>query len=234
MIKTTPRTTKKRSTTLVRSSWTYQRFSRKAIEWVPWWPSFYRYNITVSDEKKFVWFRVAKVGTRTIFDIFDRGGLTLSADSPHGCHYPYSLYKDYFAFGFVRNPWDRLVSCWRNKVVDSKINHFELSEQDLAEVQDFGKFIEYIGRLDLTQGDPHIRLQSTLIDLNRVDFLGRFETFEEDLKLVMQKLNLDHIKVSTKNASTSRKPYQDYYDDALKKRVAEIYHRDIKLFGYKF
>lgn len=40
-------------------------------------PSFERYGITVCHVKKFIWYRVAKVGTRTIYDVFDKADLEL-------------------------------------------------------------------------------------------------------------------------------------------------------------
>jgi hypothetical protein len=34
--------------------------------------------------------------------------------------------------------------------------------------------------------------------------------------------------------SSSSKPYQDYYSQELAAKVAQIYRKDIRMFGYRF
>jgi hypothetical protein len=175
---------------------------------------------------------VAKVGTRTIFNAFEQGGLNLDAEHPMFCRYPEGLFIDYFKFAFVRNPWDRLLSCWRNKVVDS--NYFKFSEELRARMQKFDRFVEYVEGLDLDQCDHHIRRQGRLIDINNIDFVGRFERFEEDLADVLKEIGISDIAIARKNASENRLHYRQHYDDALMARVGELYKKDIKLFGYSY
>lgn len=228
------RTTKKDglSNKLTFPSLMYQKISRLLIRFFPYMPSVERYNITICHEKKFVWFRVAKVGTRTIFNVCEQANLNLDAEHPMFCHYPTNLYKDYFKFAFVRNPWDRLVSCWRNKVVDS--NYFELSSDKLLEMQNFENFVDFVAQKNIETCDHHIRLQSKLIDLNSVDYIGKFENFNEDLSAIVQIIGLDSINIEQKNASKDRLSYKQYYDESLKDKVAEIYRKDISIFSYEY
>ncbi|MCG8634610.1 MAG: sulfotransferase family protein [Desulfobacterales bacterium] len=195
-------------------------------------PSCRRYNISICNDKKFIWFRVAKVGTRSVFKIFNQVNLTLDAEHPWYCHYPVQQYQTFFKFGFIRNPWDRLVSCWQNKVV--KKNHFEFSESQRSELLDFKKFVDYVSGLDIENCDCHLRLQSKLIDLNNIDYIGRFETFEKDLSYILNRINIDPIAIPHENKSKSRDDYQSYYTRALKDQVAQIYQKDIMLFSYRF
>lgn len=210
----------------------YQRSSDRILRRVTWFPSTRRYNLTVADEPAFVWFRVAKVGTRTIFRHLERCGVPLIAAHAWNVRYPPAGLPDHFKFAFVRNPWDRLVSCWIDKVVTS--NHFGFDEPTLERMQVFEQFVDHVAGLDLDTCDPHVRRQSRLIDLNALDFLGRHERFEHDMELVFGRLGLPFERGVRENASADRRPYSCYYDDQLVATVAGLYRTDVQLFGYEF
>lgn len=231
MIKTVPQKNTL-SEQLTPLSQVYQLASKILIQSTGFIPSFKKYNLTICHQKKFLWFRVAKVGTRTIFNIFEQANIELDAEHAMLCHYPASLYKEYFNFAFVRNPWDRLVSCWQNKVVDS--NSFNFSNPTLREMQTFSNFVDFVGTLDLDKCNHHIRLQSNLIDLNNVDFVGRFENFEADISSVIEILGLGAIQINHQNKSRRISNHKQYYDANLKRKVAQIYRKDIHIFGYEF
>ena len=216
------------SSELTRGSQQYQKFGAY-IAGKSLYPSAIQYNLTISEEKKFMWFRVGKVGSRTILDLFTQANIELIAEHPFDVYYPVNMYKEYFRFAFVRNPWDRMVSCWRDKVIRKKEKFTTLDSE-----QEFESFVDYVSKfVDLEHGNPHLRLQSRLIDLNHIDFLGRFETFEDDLKKVMDTLNID-ASIKKKNASPRKADYRDYYSDRIKNKVAELYNQDIQIFNYKF
>jgi Sulfotransferase family len=231
MIRTVKRENR-RSPELTLPSVIYQKASSALVRFVPYFPSDRRYNITICNEKKFVWFRVSKVGTRTIFNVFDQADIKLDAEHAMSCHYPASLYRGHFKFAFVRNPWDRLVSCWRNKVVDS--NYFHFTDAKLPQTPEFGTFVDFVADLNIETCDHHLRLQSQLIDLNEIDYLGRFESFEEDLLEVVQTIGLGPVNIEKHNVSRSERGYRQYYDEGLKAKVAKVYRKDIKLFAYEF
>lgn len=70
-----------------------------------------------------------------------------------------------------------------------------------------------------------------------VDFLGRFETLEKDLRFA-----LEHVGLSTAEALPDAKtrfrpvsvPYRDHYDEDTRNIVADWYASEIKLLGYEF
>lgn len=184
------------------------------------------YNITASDTHQFVWFRTAKVGTRTILEILEKN-VPLSTNNFKVIYNP-NDYKGYFKFAFVRNPWDRVVSCYCNKVL-SKCHHAFRECFD----KDFDYFVDFIDKQDLSVADAHIRLQTTLMPLHDLDFIGRLETFSEDLSYVLSVIGLEHIKIGHKNSS-QHQHYSHYYTPRTIKIIAKKYKSDIKAFGYQF
>ncbi|KHD08080.1 hypothetical protein PN36_16185 [Candidatus Thiomargarita nelsonii] len=196
-------------------------------------PSSHQYDVTISEAKKFIWFRVPKVASRTIYDHLREQVMPLECEHPSRIDYPVNLYKNYFKFAFVRNPWDRLVSCWYNKVIDD--NAFKFNETEHANLQQFEYFVNYVASLNIENCDPHFRLQSRLIDLNWIDYIGRFENFEEDYSLVCQKLGLSLNHLTHRNPSSkTKKHYREFYTKALRDKVYKIYLKDIQTFGYQF
>lgn len=185
------------------------------------------HNLTISDMHQFVWFRVAKVGTRTIFNILANNEVPFSVND-YQLPFSPSKYKKYFKFAFVRNPWDRVVSCYCNKV---------LTQGQYSFRECFGKgfdyFVDYISRQNLETADAHIRLQTALIPLDKVDFVGRLENFNEDLLYVMSMLGLNHVAIPHKN-KTHHTHYSTYYTKKTRRIIAEKYRKDIEAFGYQF
>jgi len=216
---------------LGRSSKLSQRFL-SVINQIKFLPSQSVYNLSICDRKKFVWFRVAKVGTRSIYHQINANGSTSELVHPYQILYSPRRYEDYFKFAFVRNPWDRIISCWRNKVVEK--NAFKLDDAEFEKVKQFEYFVDYVSRLDIETCNNHLRLQCALIDLNRIDFLGRFETFEKDLRYVLGCLEISFDNILHENKSKRKNDFREYYTDSLKKKVYHIYKKDIDIFGYRF
>lgn len=173
--------------TLDAASLSYQELFGELAR-MPLHPSYLSYNLTVSHESRFAWFRVAKVATRTIFSHLNESGATLDADHAMNVRYPLAEYESYFKFAFIRNPWDRLVSCWKDKVVN--YDYFEFGDEAREALLEFPAFVRHLRSLDLDHCDQHLRRQCRLIDLNMLDFIGRVENFSYDFNWVCRKLSL--------------------------------------------
>lgn len=100
-------------------------------------------------------------------------------------------------------------------------------------MQEFSNFVSFVEKRDIEKCDIHLRLQSRLIDLNNLDFLGRFESFYEDLEFVFNNIGCKLTNFEVINA-TSKAHFTAYYTDELIQRVAKIYKKDIQIFGYRF
>ncbi|ALQ52654.1 hypothetical protein ATY38_14165 [Nitrosomonas ureae] len=146
-------------------------------------------------------------------------------------------YKNYFKFAFVRNPWDRLVSAY------VFLKKGGLTEQDKAWAHEyldkFDSFQDFIMQ-GLTSADIYRILHfipqwEYVVDKNGkvdVDFIGRFETLENDFEILGNRLG---VSTNLLKINHSRKgDYRSYYNDASAEVVAKLYSRDIELFGYSF
>jgi hypothetical protein len=135
-------------------------------------------------------------------------------------------FNAFYKFSFVRNPWDRLVS------------EYEFRRRQLG--CDFRAFLfERFPKTGPSDAYRHVLPQYRFLfdETGRqlVDFIGRFERLAEDFEIVRQRLKIDTSeRLPHRNRAQSRKPYQDYYNDASRRFVEDLYARDIELFKYNF
>jgi hypothetical protein len=130
------------------------------------------------------------------------------------------VWRSYFKFAFDRNPWDRQVSFY----------HHRYRRQ--SEPPPFASFIK---------GDSRARINNYEIysiggDV-AVDFVGRFERLEEDLKHALGQVGLTLDQALPRAKTTFRKsakPYRDYYDSDTRAIVGDWYAREIALLDYAF
>lgn len=74
------------------------------------------------------------------------------------------------------------------------------------------------------------------VNADPLSFIGRVEDIEEDFGRLVDRLALPDVPLPRRNASGhgGRDPYADYYDDATRRRVEEIYAADFEFTGYGF
>ena len=90
-------------------------------------------------------------------------------------------YRDYFRFAFVRNPWDRLVSCYSNKFSDmgKGLGGPRQRAEEFSPDMSFAEFVEAVHATPDEEANPHFRSQHAVVcdPQGRVmaDFVGRFE-----------------------------------------------------------
>ena len=150
-------------------------------------------------------------------------------------------FNSYFKYTLVRNPWDRLVSAFlflREGGVTGLDQYF--SEKHLHDVFDFEDFVKnHLSKKEVLSF-THFRPQTDFLLINgelAIDFVGKFESIEEDFEVIKQKLNMPpHIELAKKNITGSRtkKDYRDYYNEEMIDIVRKVYQKDIELFDYQF
>ena len=160
-------------------------------------------------------------------------------------------YKDYFSFAFVRNPWDRVVSCYFNKVKEPAktriCNQYMLNGEYREFLRSYGHcgfrymgfddFVYFISQVPDRSSDIHFRSQHTFINQKHLKFLGRMERFNEDFMHVIKKVSprYNHKELLKKKLMSScHKHYSEYYNRETKALVEERYKEDIQRFSYEF
>ena len=68
---------------------------------------------------------------------------------------------------------------------------------------------------------------------NLINFIGRFETLNEDFKTVCQKIGLPEIKLKHQN-KTLHEHYCECYDKKLMEIIKQKFKQDIEAFNYEF
>jgi hypothetical protein len=66
-----------------------------------------------------------------------------------------------------------------------------------------------------------------------LDFIGRFENLQEDMRKVAQIIGLPTVDLPHL-VKTKHKHYSKYYDNETEQITRERYTRDIELFNYTF
>jgi chondroitin 4-sulfotransferase 11 len=145
----------------------------------------------------------------------------------------------YFKFAFVRNPWDRLVS-WYSMVTNLPRAGNELWQYVNDNSSTFEEFIyNCTDEVEIKEG-VHYSFAYNQLDYVTdehgnllVDFIGRLENFDEDLKEVFRRMGFELETVPHKNRSSHRH-YSTFYTPETEMIVRERFKRDIEYFGYEF
>jgi len=135
------------------------------------------------------------------------------------------VFKSFFSFAIVRNPWDWQVSLYKYMIKNT--NHFQHKL-----VKGFGSFDEYIKWRCIEE----VQFQKDFVCSEDgellVDFLGSFERLNADFQSICSHLGIS-ASLPKLNVSTTT-PYQQYYNEETKKLIERTFEPDIQLFGYEF
>lgn len=211
-----------------------------------WQMEFVRASALISEERKFIFIHIGKTAGQSMVRGVFLKYIKDAVNSPY-LDYPISsnVWDDYFKFTFVRNPWDRMVSCYhlpvdisgRYSTGDQPSGH-NLPKRLTPQAMSFEDFISK-GAWD-ENGDPYNRHWLNCskfihnFDESWVDFVGKFETLEDDWKYIRKTIGIDYDLPHMNKRRGSKKDYRSYYNDKTRSIVADKFKDDIDMFGYEF
>ncbi|XP_022614063.1 carbohydrate sulfotransferase 12-like isoform X6 [Seriola dumerili] len=205
-------------------------------------------------------------GKHSLEDLSDKELKHLIVDDTHGliyCYIPKAKLKHYTKFMFVRDPFVRLISAYRDKFLRSNKYYYKNFARDILRLYgnrpdppqtvdeafvsgvhpSFYNFIEYL--LDpLTEKrqpfEPHWRQMHRLCHPCHIqyDFIGHQETLQEDAEHLLRILKLqDDIKFPPSYENmTSPGSVMDWFRAVPledRRKLYKLYEGDFRLFGYR-
>ena len=158
--------------------------------------------------------------------------------------------KTYFKFVFVREPLQRLLSAYKDRLIKHS-HEYKLVQEEIVRAlrpQDFNtqgnnfvsfpEFIQYYS--DNKTRDQHWRQYEKLCHpcVINYDFIGHLETMEEDAALLLKMVRIDdRVTFPPIQNSTGLSEVVQYYSQVPSQYITligEQYRSDFEMFGYKY
>ena len=182
-------------------------------------------------------------------------GLLGAADLTYSELYTVLHDPSYFRFGFVRNPYDRLISAYKDKILAPQKSpdkrHYvskaceikaEFTGQLPHEINldetpvSFSEFVHYVNREQPYDMDRHWFYQYLTMwhPFCKLDFIGRFENFQEDLKNILTIIKApERVLNSIKEpANMSVRMSDKFYNAELADIVYHKFRKDFEIYNY--
>ena len=199
--------------------------------------------------KNFIFVHVPKTGGTSIRSLIEdyAMGRTEEFSEEHDVIFsayqqmPDENFNSKFKFAFVRNPFDRELS---NYFWHTKMNgHIDISFPDWVkwrydEMSDFLSVIQFSEKSDYYYQKGFAKTPQIGFLINEkgkiiVDFVGRFETLQEDWDIVADRLGLP--KSLPHEFKTYRdQDYRKYYTEETRSIIENAHSIDLEIFNYDF
>ncbi len=200
------------------------------------------YVYYINHQYKYIWYLVPKVGSRSLlYWLLSEEYLSKHKDGNLNENFKNissEYHHKYHTFSFCRNPFDRLVSVYFDKILltvplmNPKNKRTKLEFYERWKDKSFKEFANDVCDMpNKNITDNHLLPQIYFIPEN-IDFLGRFENLQNDFVSVTKKLFEKQFDNRKWNVS-QHDHYSEYYDKNLKDKVYQKYKKDFKRFEYE-
>jgi len=156
-------------------------------------------------------------------------------------------YRDYFKFCILRNPFDRLISCYKDKIRTPDLNNAQFVNGVANPLvansplffggMSFAEFVDVVCSIPDSKAEHHFAGQLYQITDNQgrllVDYIGTLETLKTDLRYIKEQTGfpIDHLPHLHKRP---KRDTQEYYSTALIKKVEKRFAADVGFFNYRY
>lgn len=135
-------------------------------------------------------------------------------------------YNDYYKFTFIRNPWARAFSWYKNVIRDEVHKNSLKISGDIT----FKEFLRrFAGQGMLRPQTYWLKSFDGSIDL---DYIGRFENLVDDFHEVCRAMKIPQIELPHKIKGATE-DYREYYDEESVNIISEVYKEEIEMFNFK-
>ena len=158
-----------------------------------------------------------------------------------------------FVFSFVRHPFERLVSAYKDKVLRGGCKKMYGAEREYFDRhKSFPDFIRFVSKQhknnSVVNGHWNLLSQNCQHCSIPYNVVGKLETFDEDVNYIILKNGLEHIlpvenakkvklnTTSRKSKTNKKKESLTYFSKLTKEQIKElyqIYKIDFEMFGYE-
>ena len=184
-----------------------------------------------SDSNKFIFLAVPKTGSKSMqFFLQDYGKRSQTGWVPNHDTYEQvkkllgdQKFEDYFKFAFFRNPWSRMISVFFYNIHKHK---YPTDKKGVIKwLNDYREYDDFA---------PYIFDKNGNVAL---DFIGKLENVEKDVKVVCEKLNIpppEKMPHKGKVSTGGRLHYTEYYDEPLIKKIGDMFSNSLSVLKYEF
>jgi len=143
--------------------------------------------------------------------------------------------ENYFKFIVIRNPFDRLVSCYVDKILNKKkLNyHYRYYFNLLKPNTSFETFAKKICKIPEFLSERHFSSQHISLYYKNIylpNYIIKFENLKNDFEFIKKKYKLNSLPHYN---NSNKIDYKEYYNEELAKIVYNRYKKDINIFGYE-
>lgn len=221
----------------------------------------------VVHDLKVIYYPIPKAATSSVLGYFletvfldgARSADDMTPNQIHGFDFPRTSLSEavrlgrggYISFAVVREPYSRLESCYRDKILDSRAREEPLrygfarynrllGKDAFSTGMSFCEFVNAVERIPDLLADEHFRSQWRFLPCGRrglkLDHLIRIERFDEDMGEMCARNRLPEWKnkrFNKRNDLSADDRSEVGGDPDLRRRVHNRYKQDFELLGYR-